>query len=345
MLQVSATLLLSAVLLAGCTGPASPRADAAADAPGDGPAAVGGGRLANATAQTLDSPAMTELPLNNLTEFHWASNETLPGFALEFTAELGDDNDCEVLAGSGSGAGRTGPRNILIRETDDYVGWGSGGSGDLAAAHAGPVDTRTESSGGGSTLHGSSGAVSGSVRFTLLATTVAPVDSPFFREPVSLALSIACAQPFSIHGVSAGSSVALFDAGNLAGGAGAEVFIAGSAAAQDKAAATIAGSRVRAAAAGFGLHGGQVVLDHPRGQETWTVLPSYGVALDQGSSPSTRTAATSPPRWTTPVPTSRPSGWRSGAPTRHSTSARGGALRRPSTLRSDPLATARPARP
>ncbi len=272
--------LTLAALLSGCTEPeaaALQEAAEGADVPEDASAA-----FEDLAVEAV--PLAVPDPLSGITSFHWASTEALPAFALEFVADFGEDNECDLESGSVSGPG-VGPKGITIYEQDGAVGWGAGSSGSgYGSAHAGPVDTRSvgSPSGGGSTLHGSHGRFDGTWTITMLAQTVEPGESPFFTEEVASALSIECDQPFSLRDARASSEAVLFNEFNLAGGAGAEAFLVGSAGVGDQVAATMASSAVRVAAAGFGVQYADVEVASPSGGASWQFLPEAGVPVSDG---------------------------------------------------------------
>lgn len=269
------------ILAAGCTAQ-EPPVDSNADDGDSGPDAARDDAMVPAESTVLLAPEVLPVvdPLTGITELHWASTEALPAFALEFRADFGKENRCEFLRGSASGAGAPGPRSISILESEWGAGWSVSSSGSFpGAVHAGPIDTRTETAGGGSSLSGSSGTFAGEMRLTFLARDVAPAESPFFLEPVSIAFSLTCDAPFSVFGVRGSSEAVLFDAQSMDGGAGAEAFLVGGANAGDQVVAQPTSSAVRAAADGFGLHAGRLVLGHPGGEGEWLLLPDYLVNL------------------------------------------------------------------
>lgn len=288
-------LALLIPLAAGCLGQSTADHEDVASTP-DGSLdsnATAGGRLSR---QGADEPGesydlvQSGVPANlsEITELHWAIKGPVEAFVFEVRLDFGDENECEMLRGTATQTSEPGPVALSIQEAESSQGWGlssRGGGLGYANAHAGPVDTRTLLGGEGSSasLHGSSGTFSGPMRFTLIGRDLHGWDNSFMGEEYSAALSIACDEPFAVLEARRGQTALMADANNLSGGAGADVFIAGSANVQDQASIDIQSPLVRAAAAGFGAHGGQVVLDHPGGRETWTVLPDYAVALaDRG---------------------------------------------------------------
>lgn len=272
-MRLALAVLLVLATLSGCVSLAkSPTA--APDGAGDAqePAATDGPRQSSAGSMVASAPEQVTR-LDHITEFHWASNASLDGFAMEYLVDF-QKSDCKVYAGSSGGG--LGPHMLSMEETSDGyagVGWSSGGS---ASAHAGPVDTRdTSSASGGQSLHGMGGTFDGTMRFTLLANHVAPAErTSLVDEGYSVGISITCDKPFTVHDARAGTAH-LFDPDNLAGGAG--VSSEASADVQDVAAASFASPTVRVLAENFGVEAGRVQLDHPGGHEDWPMASGFFV--------------------------------------------------------------------
>ncbi len=215
--------------------------------------------------------------LNNLTSFHWALDGVVDDYALEFTVDFGKQNRCKTEVAIEDGGG-LGPHLLSLLEARNSISWGSSGSGSTAAAHAGTVDTRSESGGGGSSLSGQSGTFSGEQRFTYLVRNAQPSEHGFLLGNASIGFSVTCDSPFSIRDAQGGRQVMLLDPSNLGGGAGAEVFLVGSADVLDTASKEFTAPKVRVGAGGFGVHAAHVTAAHPSGTEEWIWAPDMAAS-------------------------------------------------------------------
>lgn len=279
--------LAALVLCAGCLEetPAQPTVGPGVADPADETQPEETGRMSR---QGADEPggsyelvAEGALRTANVRELHWAFRESAPAMTFDLDIDFGSGNQCEILSASSGYIDEAGPTRLTLYETAYGMGWGmsSAGSG-IVSAHAGDIDTRDvlapSGQTGGASLSG--GTFDGPIRVTSLLRGPQPwAENPYLPADVSYAISITCDEPFSVSAARLGRSALLADAYNLDGGAGAEVLVAGSANVQDQASLEFAEPIVRAVSDGFGYHGGQVVLDHPAGQATWTYTPAVGL--------------------------------------------------------------------
>src|ERR1041385_1644885 len=99
-----------------------------------------------------------------------AGPDDLGDFALALSIDFGGKNSCDIEEENNNEFSGGGPDAITLEEHDGSFGWGYGSSGDLASAHAGPVDTRriAESGGGGGSGSAVRGSFDGVWNFTVL---------------------------------------------------------------------------------------------------------------------------------------------------------------------------------
>ncbi len=213
-----------------------------------------------------------ELPevelLTGLNEFHWATSDSMDSMVVRMRVDLGDDNECKIGAGR-AGTSVDGPSHIFLREGESSYGWSGSGGGDSFHVAAGPVDTRTESSGGHSAGTSISwGPMSGPVTLTLGARELSAWDSSLMDA--TAAISIECSRPFDLVDAHQGFEFVAWDEYNMKGTMSAHT-PRGGAAYQAVGAADLTGEYNRIITRGFGLQAGEVLIRSPSDQESASI--------------------------------------------------------------------------
>ncbi len=207
------------------------------------------------------------------TTLFWASTDAVGEFALEVTIDFGQENSCDLAAGTARAADdEFASHSLFLVEGPEGISWGFGtSSGGFAQVHApGIVDTRDGDQGDSRSASGTGfgGSFSGWHRLTVAGMNLAAWENDLIGD-ASVALDVSCEEPFEVLDARGGLDLRLDSTWTMSGGTGASAFLVGSVNVGDQARLTTHAQEARVVASGYGVQAGMLTVDHPNGTEEW----------------------------------------------------------------------------